>query len=728
MPNHDTGYTARQVLSMLRGNQIKEALALCERAVQVNPDDGPAWTLLAYAFGVSGQPLKAIACGERAVRLHPDSTDAHMNLGNALFQADRFQQAAQCFQRVTELVPASAAAWLMLAKTKGQTGLFQETERHARKALELDAQSHEARFVLANSLLSQDRPDEAVRIYREILATSPGAAEVHYCLGGALHRQGKFADAVACYTEAIRLQPGSVFAYNAKGQAQHAQGKTREAIETYQSALKLAPREAALYTHLGNALASQGRLDEATASYREALKLRPDLAQAHNNLGNVLHAQGLVDDAERSYDEALRLKPDFTEAHSNLLFCMNYNPRHTPAALFEAHLAWAALHAQSPRRDTAYAVRPEPDRRLRLGYVSPDFRTHPVAYFISPLLQHHDRNRFEVICYAEVSKPDETTARLRALSDGWRSTCGMSADKMAETIRSDAIDILVDLAGHTSNNRLPVFAHRPSPVQVSYLGYPNTTGLDAIGYRLTDNTADPSGSERFYTEKLVYVAECFACYAPPADASDVSPLPARDSGAVTFGSLNNLSKLNEAVVRLWCEVLRVVPSARLLICRRTLKGRVKERFQRLFADRGHGPERVELLGAIPSEMNHLSLYHRIDIGLDTFPWNGHTTTCESLWMGVPVVTLYGDRHAGRICASVLKAVGLERLIARDPGEYVRIATGLANDLDELERLRAGMRDRLRASALCDGAGFTRRLEQAYREMWGEWCLGTTVST
>jgi protein O-GlcNAc transferase len=402
------------------------------------------------------------------------------------------------------------------------------------------------------------------------------------------------------------------------------------------------------------------------------------------------------------------------------LLALQYLPHLNGAHLLAEHQLWARRHTGAPAEAPPVADR-NPERRLRIGYVSGDFRDHPVAAFIEPILSAHDRQAVEVFCYVDVPAPDKFTERLRRHVDAWRSLAGLSDAVAAQLVRADRIDILVDLTGHTTRPRLRVFALRPAPVQATYLGYPGTTGLPAIDYRITDAVADPPGEPEVHTERLLRLPGCFCCYAPPASAPAVNPSPALAAGQVTFGSLHNLAKLNDAVLDLWCEVLRAVPSAHLLIARDTLTGQTKEMFARKFRDRGIAPERLELRRVWGSPGNHLRHYADIDISLDAFPWSGHTTACESLWMGAPVVTLYGNRHAGRMAASILTAVGLTDLVARTPAEYVERAVRLATEPKTLAALRARLRDQMRRSPLCDGPAFTRTLEQAYRQMWRQFC-------
>ena len=451
------------------------------------------------------------------------------------------------------------------------------------------------------------------------------------------------------------------------------------------------------------------------------MAIKPDFAEAYNNLGDVLNLQGKLDEAVANFQQALRIKPDYATAHGNLAFSLNYHSNIEPAAIFAEHRRWGEVHGRFSETPLTYRNLPDPNRRLRIGYVSPDFRRHSAAFFSEHLLTHHDRDHFEIMCYAEVAIPDATTERLHALSDGWWSTCGMTDAQVADLVHTDEIDILVDLAGHTANNRLLVFARKPAPVQVAH-AYATTTGITAIDYRLTDRWAEPPEHTDLYTEELVHLPDGFLCYAPPQEAPPVGPLPARETDYITFGSFNNLPKINPQVVALWAKILLATPKARLILKSKPLSDPgTRERYFSLFDANGISRERVSLISYAPSLKEHLGLYNQVDIGLDPFPYNGQVTTFEALWMGVPVVTLAGRVYVGRTGISFLSRLGLTELIADTPQRYVEIAVQLADNLERLSSLRASLRGQMAGSPLCDGQTFTRGLEDAYRRMWHRWC-------
>jgi predicted O-linked N-acetylglucosamine transferase (SPINDLY family) len=615
----------------------------------------------------------------------------------------------------------TAAEEIALAREHVQASRHFDAELLCRHVLETESFHPDAWFILGVACQFQGKLDEAVASYDQALRLRPNFPQVHSNLGLIHATRAHWKDAIASYTRALELEPNFADACNNLGIAFIKQGMRAEAAAAFQRAVDLDPNQAAAHSNLGNVLKELGTLDEAVACYKRALELQADSADAYNNLGVALTAQGQWDQATYFYQQAIHRRPDYASAHSNLLSCWNYDPTAETDALFAEHRQWADRHAHVPLH-SAYQNDRNPDRVLRVGYVSPDFFRHAVADFLKPIFAHHDPSQVEMYCYAQVLAPDATTAYFQSLAHGWRWTLGLSDVQLAEQIRNDQIDILVDLAGHTADSRLLALAYKPAPVQITYLGYPNTTGLATVDYRLTDAIADPPGEPVRHTEELVRLPLAF-CYQPPDQTPGVSPSPALALGQFTFGSLNNLAKLNEQVIDLWCAILRALPTSRLVIFRNSLRGSGEIYFHRQFVVRGISADRFILSHAVPDGRNYLTIYESIDIALDPFPWSGHTTTCEALWMGVPVITLYGKRYATRMAACALTALGMTGFIADSPEKYLQIAIGCADDVPRLARMRSGLRDRMQASTLCDGAGFTRSLEQTYRELWRRWCAG-----
>jgi protein O-GlcNAc transferase len=582
-----------------------------------------------------------------------------------------------------------------------------------------DPEAWMARGVVCGRL---NRHADAAECFHKVIRLQPGNAEAHFNLGIAERSLGFPDKAEAAFRQAIKLNPNYPEPLESLAHGLINRGEVEEAAEVLRAAVRLRPDNAEWISNLGSLLQAKGLLTEAEECYRRAQSLKAGAGFVAENLGSVLAAQGRMDEALSVYREGLRRDPRNTRIRSNLLLTLNYLADRDPAEVLREHRAWDQAQAASALSTVTHANDRNPDRRLRIGYVSPDFRTHSVTYFLEPLLASHDHGMFDVYCYSDVPRADATTARLRSYADVWREIAGRSDADVAAQVTADGIDILVDLAGHTAANRLPVFARRPAPVQVSWLGYPNTTGLSGMGYRITDAFADPPGRDAFYSEKLIRLDGCFLCYQPPGDAPPVAPLPAETNGFITFGSFNNLSKMQPGVVALWSQVLHAVPGARLLVKNPSLTDPpTRQRIAAMFAQHGIWADRLELRGHTPTPQEHLAFYGRVDIAIDTFPYNGTTTTCEALWMGVPVVTLAGAVHAGRVGLSLLTAAGLPELIAATPTEYVARAAALAGDRVALSRLHAGLRERVRQSKLCDAAGFTRAMESALRLIWRGWC-------
>jgi predicted O-linked N-acetylglucosamine transferase (SPINDLY family) len=504
------------------------------------------------------------------------------------------------------------------------------------------------------------------------------------------------------------------------------QRRIDEAIDTLTQLVAVHSRSAKVFRDLGCAYLRADRLDEAVAALTRAIEIRPKFGEAYASLGDAYHLQGKVDEAVSCYRRAVALRTSSEKTHSNLLLTLNYHRKLSPEALFAEHVKWAQQHARPLAREIPeHANDRSPDRPIRIGYVSPDFRRHSVNFFVEPLLARRDAAQFHVTCYSDVARPDDVTDRLTKLADAWRDIRGRSDRQVAEMVRDDGIDLLVDLAGHTGLNRLGVFARKPAPVQVTYLGYPNTTGLSTIDYRLTDNWADPMGaSDAVHSEHLVRLPS-FLCYQPPPEAPAISPPPSVAAGGrITFGCFNILAKVTPEVMSLWAKMMAVLPGSRLVMKDRlgTFASAARRRYVHdIFAYHRINPDRIDLLPKEPDLASHLAAYSKVDIVLDPFPYNGTTTTCEALWMGVPVITLAGNRHAARVGVSILNAAGLTEFIAATPEAYVRTAVALSRDAMRLALLRRTLRQRLSASALLDQRRFMTYLERTYREMWRWYC-------
>ena len=632
-------------------------------------------------------------------------------------QAGRLDAAAALCQRILGAVPDQADTLQLLGVVEYQAGDMQSALAHFQKAAAGNPNLIDAQNNLGCALVALGRPSEAVEAFHAALRLKPFDAEVHSNLGNALCLCGQPESAAAACRTALSLNPDFAPAHNNLGNALRGLRQFAAAIAAYRTALQLQPGYWDAQNNLGAVLSDQFENEAAVDVFQLALQWNPDLVSAHNNLGCALGYLGRFEEASASYRRAMELLPEDASLHSNLIYIEQFAPDLDPRALAAEKVLWNERHARPLAASILrYTNIRDPDRRLRVGYVSPDFREHPVAFFLAGLFAAHDRTQVETHGYASVVRPDEVTARLRHAVDEWHDVVALSHEALAEKIRADGIDILVDLSMHSAENRLPTFARKPAPVQVSWLAYPDTTGLETIDYRLTDATMEPP-AERIATaaERPLHLPDAWCCYEPIGPFPEVSELPAVRTGHVTFGSFSKTSRLNDHVLRCWSRLAQRMPEARWVILHP--EGRGRERVLGFF---GENAGRVEFAPHRPW-VEYLTSFAGIDVCLDSFPSNGLTATCHALWMGTPVVTLAGASPGARAGASLLKAAGLPELVAHSEDEYVKIAAALAADLSRLAELRSGLRARLQASPLMDAPRFARNVEVAYRRIWREWC-------
>ncbi|MGA3067028.1 MAG: tetratricopeptide repeat protein [Tepidisphaeraceae bacterium] len=606
-----------------------------------------------------------------------------------------------------------------LAIQHHQAGRFQEAQRLYRQVL-AHRPDHSGALhysgVVANQL---GQKYLAVELIRQAIAIRPDYAEAHSNLGNALKDIGKFDEAIAACGAAIALKPGLPEAHNNLGSVLNERGQLDEAVAAYRQAIALRSDYAEAHYNLSNALMALGRLDEAADACRRAIAARPTYAEAHGVLGYVLKDQGRLGESIAAFRRAVLLKPGYVEAHSSLLYTILFDPSYDARSIADELRGWNQQRARPLRKFIRPHLNdPSPERRLRIGCVSSDFCDHACAFFIDPLLHYHDHRGFEIFCYAQMVRSDEITRRMQGYADHWHDTRPWSDERLAEQIREDGIDILVDMKLHTASNRLLALARKPAPIQVSWVGYPGSSGLETIDYRITDRYLEPIGGDNAYADRPIYSPSCFWCYDPMSSEPSPGPLPAASAGHITFGSLNSFSKITEPALRLWAGAMRAVAGSRLLVL--APRGSARDDFLRKIGDLGVDAGRVEFVDRRP-RAEYLKTYDRIDIGLDTLPYNGHTTSLDALWMGVPLVTLPGETPVGRAGRTFLSNLGLPELIASTPEEFVRIAADLAGDLNRLDSLRRGLRARMQGSPLMDGEKFARDMEAAYRRMWRAWC-------
>ncbi|MBI5430528.1 MAG: tetratricopeptide repeat protein [Nitrosomonadales bacterium] len=582
-----------------------------------------------------------------------------------------------------------------------------DTARHAAP------EPSEASQLLA--LLNAGRFPEVESRARALLAQYPDFATGWKLLGAALHMQGK--DSLPTLQKAAELFPGDAEAHNHLGNALKDRGQYRDAAASYRRSLEIKPNSPGALYNLGMALREIGQVHEAIACCRRALKLKPDFADAHNNLGNFLKDAGLLDEAVESYRRALKLDPDNVIARSNLLFVLNYSAKYSPETCLEEARQYGRVAARLAKgRFTAWRCAAAP-QRLRVGIVSGDLYGHPVGHFLESTLAQIDQSRVELVAYATSQKADELTARIRPHFAAWRTLHNQSDEGAARLIHADGVHVLLDIAGHTAHNRLPVFAWKPAPVQATWLGYFATTGVTGMDYLLADEVGVPEALRQHFTESIWYLPDTRLCFSAPDIGLAVAPLPAQTNQQFTFGCFQNLAKVSDGVLAVWGKIFALLPEARLRMqCNQLADPAVVEQTLQRLQQHGIDHARVTLHGALRRE-DYLAAHSEVDLILDTFPYPGGTTTCEALWMGVPTLTLAGDSLLARQGASLLAAAGLNEWIAASKDEYIAKAIAFAHDRHKLAMLRAGLREQAGRSPLFDAPRFARNLEDA---LWGMW--------
>lgn len=668
----------------LAAGDLNRARALAESVLAVVSGEPQALFVLGSAAALSGFPADAIPLFRRSLASGGGNPELLHNLGLALHQTGDLVEAERSFVGAILRAPRFAEAYHSLGVTLATSGRGEDAVAAFQRAVEERPDWIEARLNLAAALNSGNRPQAAFAVYRDLVDRQPQNGRFLFLAGTAA--------LTADFLE--------------------------EADRLLRQALLRTPRDPGILNNLALALNRMGRVGESVHMFRQAVTIKADYVEAWFGLAAALDAQGDTQAALEAYRTAAELRPDDPGNDSNRLMMLNYRAEVPAAAVFEAHREWG--RRTEARLAAAGAVLPRPQpapldgRRLRIGYVSPDFRLHSVSMFLLPLLEAHDRGRVELFAYSNVEMPDPVTDHIRRSVDWWRDINHPSDDEVAAQIRADAIDVLVDLTGHTAHNRLGVFARKPAPVQVSWLGYPATTGLAAIDARFTDAVADPPGAgDALHSERLVRLDGGFLCYRPLGPTPDPAPPPCLENGFVTFGSFNTLNKLTPVVAALWARVLKAIPDSRLLLKAGPLAdSSVRKRVHALFAAHGLEPGRVVLRARVPDNDGHLNAYGLMDVALDPFPYNGTTTSCEALWMGVPLLTLPGDRHAARVGASLLTAIGRPDLIAADEEALIAKAAALAADPNRLAEERRSLRPTMQRSHLCDARAFAREFERA----------------
>ncbi len=699
------------------------AIQYLRHSLSLNEHQSEAHFLLGNALVALGSDEEAIRAFNYALSLAPQHADACVNLGLCQERLKQPNKAERAFFRALDLQPQHPDANNSLAKILIRKTQYEKAEKYARIASEADPTRVDLILTLAESLRMLHRYSDAEEVYRSALLRHPHAPSLLSELGSVLREQNLFDAAEEHYKEALLIAPRSTVVLKGAAGFYQSIRRHQEAADSYRRYIELAPNDVGALNNLAIMLRDIEKFDEAEETYLECAKREENPSYVYNNLGILAMEMAKAEESIQYYHKALEMDPTYTGAHSNMLFYMNYLGSLSPNQLYDEHRNWARWHTEPNMVGTeVYPNDPSPERRLRIGYVSADLFGHAVSYFIESALKQHDSVNFDIFCYANVRTPDGITKRLQSYTNHWRQIHKMSAAEIAALVRKDEIDILVDLGGHTAGNRLDAMALRPAPIQATWIGYPNTTGLDVIDYRIVDPITDPEGpADDIHSETLWRLPKCFTCYTPQSSIDESTVPPSEENGYITFGSFNNASKLSPQTIEAWARILKAVEGSRLLLKSVSLSDKgTYERFTAQFAEYGISDDRLEFVGRLGSN-EHLRLYDKIDIGVDPFPYNGTTTSCEALWMAVPIIALLGDRHAARVTASLLHQVGLGDLAGEDVDDYVAKAVALANDPERLRTIRQSLRKTMEESPLCDQQDHTRDLENAYRGMWRKWC-------
>ena len=705
-----------------RAGRLTEAESLYRQILAAQPNHAEALHHLGILAHQAGRSDLAVDLIRQALILNPHHAAAHSNMGAILQAMGRLDEAEAAYRSAVAIDPNHAEAFNNLGFVLRERKEREESVAACRRAIDLKPDYADAYNNLGNVLTELGRIDEALAALTQALKLHPNSVEAHYNLGIALRESGQVEDAVNTYRRAVELKPDFARAHMNLGNALTELGRFDEAIAALERARELQPDNVQPLYNLGIALQLRGKLDDAAAAYVRASELDPLFAEPHNNLGHVLASVGRTAEAITEYRRAVALQPGVATMQSNVIFTLQLIPGpESEAIAAEEQRVWNRRFGDPARHHILpHSNERLPERRLRIGYVSADLRDHVAGRNLRPLFRHHDHQNFEIFCYSGVLKPDRLTAEFRQQSDQWRNIAAASDEALAEMIRRDGIDILVDLALHTADNRLPVFARKPAPLQLSFAAYPGSTGVEAIEYRISDRWLEGEmerNAECAAAERVLLI-DSFWCYDPCEINLAVNALPAAENGHVTFCSFNSFSKINEPMLRLWARVLAKVKDSRLTML--TVPGTHRARTVAILEQEGVDPAGVSFFPPLP-RAEYMALYHRSDLVLDTFPYNGHTTSLDALWMGVPVVSMVGRHPVSRAGLSQLSNLGLSELAASTEDEYVRIAVQLAHDLPRLAELRSALRSRMAASVLMDGARFARQIESAYRNIWRRWC-------
>lgn len=716
-----------RVNQLVRQKRYKSALSQLKKLTR---GSNPFWALKMSGMvcrEMGELPDSAIWL-DKALSIQPDDVEANLFMAAVKHESGSGVAAVPYLQKVclhdNNNYHALRLLSLISLDEKNYTDALHYTEVLSRAW----ADAPESQLLRGQALLNAGDPGAAVICFDRVISLSPARHEGYFCRARALKTLGRLDEAIASYQQAARQADMATGpALELAGLFEQAR-MVKEASQLYQTLLKRFPEDTDVLNSAANYYIKLFRSHDAVVLLERSIKIDPCQVSAYVTLANAYKSMGMLDKYRECISTAMEIKAADPAFFSAYLLNLNYFPEISNLTLFDEHRKWDQMFYSKASCYVHDAHDRGNKRKLRIGYISADFKNHAVYYFIEPILANHDKNKFEVFCYYNDLLEDEVTRRFQSYADAWHSIYSLSDDEVAGQIYNDKIDILIDLSGHTAGNRLQAIAKKPAPIQVEYEAYPNTTGMVSIDYKLTDDCLDGENDKRFHTETLVSLGDCFICYQPNPEAPEISEPPILNNSYVTFGSFSNLYKLNERVIDLWCRILHRIPNSRLMIFRLSINDDAKVFFQRQFESRGITADRLIFVGAIPehymvlpADTRCMAVMSECDFILDTFPYCNHTIACEALWMGVPIITLYGERHASRVCSTILNAIGHPELIANTEEDYLNKATELSSDSKRIAELRHQLRDDFRNSVLMDFRSFTLNIERVYEELWAGYC-------
>ena len=680
--NKISGDSVSTLINFFQNEKYKEAESLALNLSKKSPSESISWKILGIIYLKSGRFNKALYANHKALKIEPNTPDVHNNIAITYYKLGRYEEAINS----------------------------------SKDALKIDNKFVQAYGNMADSLKAIKKYEDATLCLKKAIKLAPHKLESYASLADVFHKLGKFDDALITYENVIKLNSNYFPAYLNMAKILNELGKLYEAINVYNKVIKINPNLAITYYNLANIQKKLNKIEDAVINYKKALEIKPDFADAHYNLANTFSNLGEKNQADISYENALKINPKNPKFWSNKLLNLNYNENLSCEYIFNQHKLFDEQFSYLNKNNIKNRIK---NNRLRIGYVSADFRKHSVAYFIKALFKNHNTRLIETFCYYNNYIIDETTELLKTYCENWRSIFEMDDQDVYKKIKDDRIDILVDLSGHTPGNKLLVFASKAAPIQITYLGYPNTTGLSSMDYRLTDKYADPGdSSDPLFSEKLIKLNKSFLCYSGNDDISFNKTIPQNKNNFITFGSFNNFKKISANVIKTWSNILLSIPNSHLIL--KSSENIFDKNFLlKKFFDQGIKKENIKIIDKQIHAQDHMKLYDEIDVALDTFPYNGTTTTFESLWMGVPVITLSGNNHMCRVSSSILKNLNLNNFIAYNVNDYQKIAIKMSSDKEYLLELKIGLREELKKSNLCDGKSFTREVEEKFYQIYYE---------